>query len=279
VRGRDPPTTSRAVFIECRRDSHTATPEVTKLPRLHTGEPLVPGSTVALTKDQRHFLLRVMRRAPGDLVRCFNATDGEFLCRILASEKKRGPTVATVEELIRPSQPPRVRLELFFCILSKRKRLSLLLEKASELGVSTLQPLWSQNTQDKEIAIDASRRQLVESAEQSERMDVAVLRDPVALQTVVLEDTAWEESGQRLLVCRERCAEARPLLPALQEALDGGSERICLLVGPEGGFSKDELLAMEARPFVEFVSLGPNVLRAETAGILAIGTAALAAHG
>jgi len=121
--------------------------------------------------------------------------------------------------------------------------------------------------------MDSSRRQLVESAEQSERMDVAELHDPMPLAQMLDE---WNSvSSGRLLVCRERSA-AKPLLVAAREEIVHGGQTVSLLVGPEGGFTVDEWQTLEVRPFVDFVSLGRNVLRSETAGIVALGIAVAA---
>ena len=225
----------------------TAHPEVrlAKLPRLYVTQHLESGAVIKLDAGQSHYLKNVLRREAGDELRLFREDDGEFRCVMLPWQKKREAALVSIEELIRPHEVPSVHLDLYFCLLSKRQRLKLLLEKASELGASVLQPLWSQNTQDKgtHASLAAWRRQLVESAEQSERMDVAHLQDPVMALSALLD--GWAPDGSKLLVCRERSqqGEARPLLTAVQENLrrergTGEGSRISLLVGPEGGFTQ-----------------------------------------
>jgi len=245
-----------------------------KLPRLYfpsSTRHLCPGEEVALDEDSSHYLVNVMRLKIGSALRLFNEVDGEYLCRMLAPGRKKSPAVVAVGELIRdqakPSSEPSSHLTLYFSII-KKQRLKVLLEKASEVGVTSLVPVITQNTQ-ATITMDSSRRQLVESAEQSERMDVAELKDPLPLAHVL---NAWTPiaNGHRLFVCRERSA-AKPLLLAVRENLARGESRVSLLVGPEGGFTDDEWRTLEATPFVDFVSLGSSVLRAETAGIVALG--------
>jgi 16S rRNA (uracil1498-N3)-methyltransferase len=157
------------------------------------------------------------------------------------------------------------------------------LEKASELGVSDLVPVTTQNTQ-WPLNHAAAQRQLVESAEQSERMSIASLHSPIHLSQLFAEwepahggDSATgpprdEGNNHFLLVCRERGFEqSRPLLSVLRELSKlGPGAPVRLLVGPEGGFTAAELAAMEKLPFVRFVSLGPTLLRSETAALAAL---------
>jgi len=170
-------------------------------------------------------------------------------------------------------------VHLFFAPI-KKQRVKLLLEKATELGVSRLSPVITQNTNEKWAAAadddedgGSFGRILVESAEQCERLSVPILAAPTPLSSLLSSFPQSHPPQTHLLVCRERCADATPLLSSLGGAAGGGVAAlppVCLLVGPEGGFTDNELRDMASRPFVRFVSLGENVLRAETAALAAL---------
>ena len=237
-----------------------------KLPRLWLGDDVAAteGSRWELSAAQHRYLSTVMRLRVGDEVRCFGAAMGEWVGTVAASDRK-GTTVAAS----RSTRPPRSapssgeRLELYFAPLRK-KRTSLLIEKAVELGVTRLVPVKTSRTERSAVGAIAPgvHATAVEAAEQSERLDVPLLEAVV--------DVAADGLGGDvpLFVCAERSDEAAPgLLDALVARADETRRRgVALLVGPEGGFSDADLDAVRAaRPDAVFVSLGTAVLRAETA--------------
>jgi 16S rRNA (uracil1498-N3)-methyltransferase len=211
---------------------------------------LALGGAVELTPGQAHYLRSVLRLGAGAAVAAFNAADGEWLCRIAEIGKNR--VWLAVEHSIR-SPSPEPDLWLLFAPI-KRARLDWLVEKATELGASTLLPVWTARTQAERLNLERLRAHAIEAAEQSERLSVPELRSPEALGRVL---AAWPE-GRPLIVCDES-GEGEPI-----------GEAAARLPGPEGGFDQTELDALGKLSFVSRVGLGPRVLRAETAAVAAL---------
>jgi 16S rRNA (uracil1498-N3)-methyltransferase len=228
------------------------------LPRLFVPDRLAEGAAISGSPGQAHYLGTVMRRAPGDAVRLFNAEDGEWLARITALRKERA--IFTAETRLRaPAAEP--DLWLVFAPL-KRDATDLVVQKATELGASVLLPVFTERTNTGRVNLDRLALIATEAAEQCERLSVPRLVPPEPLESLL---AGWP-ADRRLAVAMER-AEAPPPSPGAG----------ALLVGPEGGFAPGELDWMRTRPFVVPVSLGPRILRAETAAI--VGLALLQAQG
>lgn len=191
-----------------------------------------------------------MRRAVGDAVHLFNGRDGEFAARIVTLRRDRADL--TVERLLR-MQVAEPDVWLLFALL-KRDATDLVAQKATELGVAALHPVITERCNAHRMNANRLRAIAVEAAEQCERLTVPMLHDVRPLHSVL---TSWK-GDRRLFAAVERC-EAPFVAPA--------SGPKALLVGPEGGFSPAELEALRAHPFVTAVSLGPRVLRADTACI------------
>ncbi|HWA80965.1 MAG TPA: 16S rRNA (uracil(1498)-N(3))-methyltransferase [Acetobacteraceae bacterium] len=226
--------------------------------RLFVSVPLAPGEAPLLDPAQAHYLGVVMRRRTGDEVVLFNGSDGEFLARIDALSARGGQLV--VERRLRP-QSAEPGPWLAFALI-KRAAVEFLVQKATELGAERLLPFRA----DRSVAVLPSPARLVaiatEAAEQSERMTRPEIAPPGALADLL---AAWP-ADRPLFAAIERRA-APPLRPSGRQA--------GLLVGPEGGFTDRELDLLARSPFVRAVSLGPRILRAETAAIA--GLALLAA--
>ncbi len=232
------------------------------LPRLHA-QSLSPGAVLPMTEAQAHYLGTVLRRQPGDLVRLFNARDGEWSATIEALRKERGHF-----RLGRQLRPPAPEFgpTLLFAPL-KRDATDLVVRMATELGVAELQPVTTERTNASRI--NAARWAVIatEAAEQCERLSVPAITEPVRLPDLL---GAWEPD-RPLLVALERAtpedaagslAAWRARTPATPSGFQPG-----LLVGPEGGFSPAERALLRSRPFVVAATLGPLILRAETAAL------------
>jgi 16S rRNA (uracil1498-N3)-methyltransferase len=228
--------------------------------RLFVTPPLAEGAEVAAAPAQAHYLAHVMRRGAGDPIVLFNGRDGEFAARIVALRGDRA--LLAVEQMLRP-QAPEADLWLAFAPL-KRDATDLLVQKATELGASALLPVATARTNTGRINAERLAAIATEAAEQSERLTVPHIAALTDLHTMLRD---WP-ADRRLVVAVERAGAPRP------GAAPGPAG---LLVGPEGGFTERELDVLGAHPFVVAASLGPLILRAETAAI--VGLALLQAPG
>jgi 16S rRNA (uracil1498-N3)-methyltransferase len=221
--------------------------------RLHVTDQLAAGATIELDAGQAHYLGSVMRRSAGDGVRLFNGRDGEWDGRI--TTMGRGKAGIAVEFLVRP-QADDVDIWLMFAVL-KRDQTDLVVQKATELGVSALLPVFTERTNAARVNEDRLHAIAIEAAEQSERLTVPALHPARPLADAL---AAWPPT-RPLFVAMER-ADAPPLAPSTSPA--------GLLIGPEGGFGPRDHALLKQYGFVRPVSLGPRILRAETAAIAGI---------
>lgn len=226
--------------------------------RLFTDQKLAEGETVELSAPQSHYLRNVMRQGPGSEILLFNGSDGEFVGEI-ARLGKQGAGV-TLGRRTR-AQTETSDLWLLFAPI-KRERIDWIAEKATELGVSRLCPVMTGHTQMTRVNTERLRANAVEAAEQSERLSVPVIDEPVDLKSAL---ASWPD-GRRLFVCDE--TGTAPPIAEVVSALQPGP--MAALVGPEGGFTKAELDALHKLPFVSAVGLGSRVLRADTAALAAL---------
>ncbi len=226
--------------------------------RVFVTEPLRTGIAFDLTAAQAHHLRTVLRLGPGAAVAAFNATDGEWLCRISAAD--RSHMAVEVERQLRPPAPE-ADLWLMFAPI-KRARLDWLVEKATELGASALLPVWTRHTQSERLNLDRLRAHAIAAAELSGRLSVPELHPPQPLAEALAE---WPQ-GRRLVVCDETGA-GEPIAAAARRL---GAGRFALLTGPEGGFAETELDYLKKLTFVTRVGLGSRVLRADTAALAAL---------
>jgi 16S rRNA (uracil1498-N3)-methyltransferase len=226
--------------------------------RLYITDALANSVTVELSTGQAHHLRSVLRLGPGAPVAAFNATDGEWLCHI--AEIGRGGARLTIERRLRsPASEP--DLWLLFAPIN-RARIDWLVEKATELGVSMLIPVWTARTQAERLNLERLRARAIEAAEQSERLSVPELRSPEALGRVL---AGWP--AERCLIFCDESGAGEPIGAAAARLPVGP---VALLIGPEGGFDQTELDALDKLSFVSRVGLGPRVLRAETAALAAL---------
>lgn len=232
------------------------------IPRLHAEGSLAPGVEIALTPAQAHHIGHVLRRAPGAALLAFNATDGEFAAELTALRKDRG-ALRLGERLRAPTPEPELRA---LVAALKREAMDWAVEKATELGATLIQPVLTRRC----VAGHSNTERLSHIAraasEQCERLSVPVIGEARPLHAVL---DAWDAAP--LLVAAER-REARPL----HDILERLTAPCGFLVGPEGGFERVELDDLARRPFVSLATLGPRILRAETALVAGLGAISLA---
>lgn len=239
-------------------------------PRLLIDEPLRPGAEIALDEGQARHVGTVLRLDVGDALRPFNARDGEWRARVSA-KSKRGMSVV-VEVLLREARAT-PDLDLLFAPV-KRHATDLIVEKATELGVRRIRPVVTQRTIAETVRVDRLQSIAREAAEQTERFDAPEVVDATSLaraldgwdvgRPLIFADESGDEDGK---AWGGETGRAKPIAEAL---LSVKAERLALLVGPEGGFTPEERRMLRNLPYVVPVSLGPRILRAETAVIAAL---------
>lgn len=244
-------------------------------PRLLIEDTLAAGAEIALDEGQSRYVGTVLRLEAGAALRVFNARDGEWRAQV--SEKtKRGVRLRVAERLREAQLGP--DLDLLFAPV-KRHATDLIVEKATELGVRRLRPVVTQRTIAETVRLDRLHAIAREAAEQTERFDTPDIVEPVSLARAL---DGWDAA--RPLIYADEAGEAPPIFEALFPWSAGGPagegagapRMIALLIGPEGGFTPEERRMLRDQPFVIPVSLGPRILRAETAVIAAL--AVIQAH-
>ncbi len=229
-----------------------------KLPRIYTNKSFEFGK-LNLERDQAHYLGTVLRKTKGDKIRIFNGADGEWLAGIDRISKKE--CVLNLEQQTRKQAPEKHALHLLFAPV-KRVRLDWLIEKSVELGATHLHPVLTSNTEVRSLKTEKIKKQIIEAAEQCERLSLPEL-NPV--QPLVPALGQWPEDIP-LYICLERSDAAH-----ISKSLDP-LEKAAFLIGPEGGFTKEE------RAFLSdfrTVSLGPSLMKTETAAVFCLSAFAL----
>ncbi|WP_170562504.1 16S rRNA (uracil(1498)-N(3))-methyltransferase [Ruegeria atlantica] len=225
--------------------------------RLYVEHPLGQGQSVPLTRDQAHYLFGVMRLSVGGQVALFNGQDGEWLTEVTEAGKRGG--VLTCLEQTKPLQLPPDLWFLFAPI--KKARTDFIVEKAAEMGVAQIMPVQTEFTNSERIRQDRLQAHAVEAAEQCGGTFVPGV---ATLQRLDRVFDSWPEDRQ-LMFCDE--AEVGS---ALRLAANEKGQPWAILIGPEGGFSDRERARLSALPFAHVVSLGPRILRADTAAVAAL---------
>jgi len=226
--------------------------------RLYVAADLGEGVAVALDEGQSHYLLHVLRAKSGNLVSLFNGRDGEWLAEIMAAGK-RGVTAHCRKQVQSQTQTPDIWL-VFAPV--KKTPADYLVQKATELGVSVLQPVFTRRTIVTRINQERMLANAAEAAEQSGRLNVPQVREGVSFEKFL---AGWPKE-RRLLFCDEG-GDAKAMTQAARESRGGPT---AILTGPEGGFDPAEREALRALPFVTPVTLGPRILRADTAALAAL---------
>jgi 16S rRNA (uracil1498-N3)-methyltransferase len=229
--------------------------------RLFVDAPLAAGASVALDAKQANYLVNVLRLGEGDSVLVFNGRHGEWRAAVMASGRKTWQLVADAST--RP-QPPAPDLHYLFAPL-KHARLDYMVEKAVEMGAGRLRPVVTRHTQVTRINLERMRANAIEAAEQCGILTLPEIDDPRPLADVL---SRWgQDDGDRRLIFCDEGEEGRDPVAVLS-----GLQRkpLAVLIGPEGGFSDDERAMLRALPFVTAISLGPRILRADTAAVAAL---------
>ena len=230
-----------------------------KAPRLFVETPLAAGTVLPLERAQANYLINVLRRGENDPVLVFNGRDGEWHASLVATGRKDGEL-----RLLKQTRPqsPAADLHYLFAPL-KSARLDYLAQKAVEMGAGTIRPVLTRFTQGDRINMDRLRANTVEAAEQCGILAIPELAPPCRLAEAL---TALE-AGRLLVFCDEDAPISDPVR-ALSEAADPAQPPpLAVLVGPEGGFSEEERVAIRARRNTVALSLGPRILRADTAAV------------
>ena len=223
--------------------------------RLYVEHPLGPAQTLPLSREQAHYLFGVMRLAVGAHVLVFDGAQGEWLAEVTEAGK-RGGALRTLEQL-RPQQMPPDLWLLFAPV--KKARTDFIVEKAVEMGVSRLLPVQTEFTNSGRIQRDRLQAHAVEAAEQCGATFVPPVDEMQKLGRVL---DHWENT-RRIMFCDETAAGAGRSLPGLQGPW-------AVLIGPEGGFSPGERDRLHRSEATHAVSLGPRILRADTAAVAAL---------
>jgi 16S rRNA (uracil1498-N3)-methyltransferase len=225
--------------------------------RLHIPQPLSPGAVLAPTLDQSRYLTQVMRLKAGDELLVFNGTDGEWRAGI-AEVLKKGVVLKAEEKVRDQITPPDVHLLI---ATVKKAALEFAVEKATELGAARIRLVTTARAQPQHLRLDRLDAIAEESAEQTGRLDVPPVDAPDKLGALL---DGWDAS-RRLMFCDETGGE-----PAIKAVQSAGGSSWAILIGPEGGFTLEERDRLRALPFTTAVSLGPRVLRADTAATTAL---------
>ena len=225
--------------------------------RLHVTADLSADAAVAPTPDQSRYLTGVMRLKQGDDLLVFNGRDGEWRTSI-AEYLKRG-VILKCEEQVRP-QAFGPDLELIVALV-KKSRVETIVEKAAELGAARVRLTVTRRTNVEHVRLDRLDAIAMEAAEQTGRLDVPVVEDPQKLDAIL---DGWDPT-RRLMFCDE--TGGAPAVSSLQAV---GAGPWAILIGPEGGFAPEEGERLRRLPFTTAVSLGPRILRADTAAIAAM---------
>jgi len=224
--------------------------------RLYVDQPMGAGQSLTLDKGQAHYLFGVMRQGTGAKLAVFNGRDGEWLAEVRAAGKRGGELVC-LEQRAEQRDPP--DLWLLFAPI-KKARTDFIVEKAAEMGAARIVPVQTDFTNAERIRQDRLQAHAVEAAEQCGGTYVPEVADLQKLEKLL---EGWDQ-GRRLIFCDEALAgEASALACDLAGPW-------AILIGPEGGFSQEERARLRGLPFAHPVSLGPRILRADTAVVAAM---------
>lgn len=225
--------------------------------RLYVDHPLGQGQSVPLNRDQAHYLFGVMRLTAGGMVSLFNGRDGEWQAKVVEAGKRGG-----VLDCVERSAPLRLPPDLWLLFAPiKKARTDFIVEKAAEMGAARIVPVQTDFTNADRIRQDRLQAHAVEAAEQCGGTFVPDVADLIRLDRLL---DGWPD-GRNLMFCDERRVGENLELGAMPTG-----QPWAILIGPEGGFSPAEGARLASLPFAHTVSLGPRILRADTAAVAAL---------
>ena len=228
--------------------------------RLHVDQRLEPGASAALDRDQAHYIVNVLRLGTGTRLLAFNGRDGEFEAELAEAAKKS----ATLK-VVRQTRPAEAAPDLMLAFAPvKRARIDFIAEKATELGVGQIQPVMTEYTSVSRVNTDRMGANAVGAAEQAGRLTVPEVHTPVPFDRLLAD---WPKS-RHLVFCDEGLSGKAG--DGMIESVAGLGGSAAILIGPEGGFSPAERKALGSLESAVPVSLGPNILRSETAVVAAL---------
>jgi 16S rRNA (uracil1498-N3)-methyltransferase len=230
-----------------------------RAPRLFVAAPLGTGERIALERSQSNYLGNVLRLSTGETILVFNGRDGEWQASIAGRKR---PDSLDITAQTRP-QDRLPDIAYAFAPL-KHARLDYMVQKAVEMGASRLQPVMTRFTQVSRVNGERMRANVIEAAEQCGIISLADVAEPIPLDRFVSQREA-----KRLLVFCDEAADVADPLQALQNGLTA-PDGIDVLIGPEGGFAEEERALLLRQPKILRLSLGPRILRADTAGVAAL---------
>jgi 16S rRNA (uracil1498-N3)-methyltransferase len=230
-----------------------------RAPRLFVDAPLREGERLALERNQSNYLGNVLRLSAGETILVFNGRDGEWQAAI---EGRKRPDQLSILSRTRP-QDRLPDIAYVFAPL-KHARLDYMVQKAVEMGASLLQPVLTRHTQVSRVNGERMRANVIEAAEQCGILSVAAVAEPIPLERYL-----DQRDASRLLVFCDEASDLENPIEALRKwvTMDGG---IDVLIGPEGGFAEEERALLLRQPRTLRLSLGPRILRADTAGVAAL---------
>src|SRR3569832_913598 len=230
-----------------------------RTPRLHVDERLAAGAEVAHDRDRANYLFNVLRQAAGDPVHLIKGRDGEWRDKVTSAGKRGGTLTVGDQER---SQPAPGRIDLMFAPL-KHARLDYVVQKAVEMGAARIQPVLTRHPQVARVNTERMRANVIEAAQQCGVLALAEVGEPLAF-----ERTIASLAPERLVVFCDEDADAADPVAALNAAPT--HDGVALVIGPEGGFSEEERAMLLAHGNLVRLSLGPRILRADTAAVAAL---------
>ncbi len=225
--------------------------------RLYSQQSLTQGEVLELSADHSHYLINVMRVCEGEAVRLFNETDGEYVAHITRAHKKK-TSVVLGQQLHSPRLSKTCHLYL---TPLKKQALSYAIEKATECGVTHIHFIQTEYTDHNKVNLDRLRATAIEASEQCRRFDIPQIFD---VQPLVKTLKNWPQDKVLFLAAEDGRGKL------VKEIDHQKSDIPALMIGPEGGFSAEEFELLSQHPDVKFLSLGNNILRAETAIVVGL---------
>lgn len=234
--------------------------------RLFVDASLASNARLPCTPEQANYLVAVLRLAAGAEVLVFNGRDGEWLARLEPAGKRGAALLVQSQTRAQTAGPD---IHYLFAPL-KRTRLDYMVQKATEMGVARLAPVLTRRTIAERVNLERMRANAVEAAEQCGVLRVPEVAEPMKLERALAD---WDGS-RRLIFCDEAAQAASPIDALVTLAPNPipntPSPPLAVLIGPEGGFAPQEREEILSKPFVTAISLGPRIMRADTAAVAAL---------